>query len=207
MIEPRGEGARLKWVCGVCGGPRTPGGLGGEAALAPLREAKAHGGRATRARAASWLFIVMATFMTLVAAAAWPAALTAKILLLALALTPALLAARARARASKADAASEAAMEGAWLAAAEDFATRAKKGVTPAELAKALKIDEARADRLLTELAASDRTRVDVDDDEVRFSVRPSPAKIRIPSEPLEEEGEPLEEVEGSPSRARGTTR
>ncbi len=60
------------------------------------------------------------------------------------------------------------------LAAAEDVAKSSKNGVTVTELAKRLKIDPARAEDLLTQLAVHDRTRIDVGDDaQVRYSVAP----------------------------------
>lgn len=183
-IESRGSGANASWVCGVCGGPRTPGGLGGDKAAAPLKEAKLLRGRAIRSRAASFVLALMAAFTTLVAVAAWPAALVAKIVLLAMALTPAVLAMRARGKATDATAKAGEAMDKAWLAAAEDVAKRASKGVTAGELAKRLKIDDAKAEELLTQLAVNDRTRIDVDDEaEVRYSVAPEDrpnAKVRV---------------------------
>ncbi|MBS2018573.1 MAG: hypothetical protein JST00_37250 [Deltaproteobacteria bacterium] len=185
-IEPRGTGPAAHWVCGVCGGPRTPGGLGGDRAAEPLRHAKAHRARAIRSRAASVVLGVMTAFTTLVALAAWPAALTAKLILLAVAITPAIFAMRARAKASAATAEAEAEMEKAWLAAAEDVAERASHGVTAAELAKRLKIDAAKAERLLTQLATHERTRIDVDDDaEVRYSVGPGRVRVSTDDDPL----------------------
>lgn len=160
------------------------GGLGGDEAAAPLKEAKLLRGRAIRSRAASIVLGLMAAFTTLVALAAWPAALAAKIILFAFALTPAVLAMRARGKASAATAKAEEAMDKAWLAAAEDVAKRAKKGVTASELAKRLEIDAAKAEELLTQLAVNDRTRIDVDDEaEVRYSVAPEDqpnAKVRV---------------------------
>lgn len=169
----------------MCGGPRTPGGLGGDEAKAPLREAKLLRGKAIRSRAASLVFFLMAAFATLVAVAAWPAALVAKLLLLALAVTPTALGVRARGNASTSTSKAEEAMDRAWLAAAADVVTRSKKGVTASELAKRLKIDDERADKLLTELAVNDRTRIDVDDEaEVRYSVHPDDqAKVRVGSD------------------------
>lgn len=186
-IEPRGSGANASWVCGVCGGPRTPGGLGGDKAAAPLKEAKLQRGRAIRSRATSIVLALMAAFTTLVALAAWPAALVAKLILLGLAVTPAILAMRARGKASDATAKAEAEMDKAWLAAAEDVVKRASKGVTASELANRLKVEPAKAEKLLTELAVHDRTRIDVDDDaEVRYSLAPEDreqAKVRVADE------------------------
>lgn len=188
-IEPRGTfgGAGVSpgtWVCGVCGGPRTPGGLGGDKAAGPLKEAKLLRGRAIRSRATSIVLALMTAFITLVTLAAWPAALVAKLILLVLAVTPAVLAMRARGKATDAKEKAEAEMDKAWLAAAEDVAKRASKGVTATELAKRLKVDPAKAEKLLTELAVNDRTRIDVDDDaEVRYSVAPEDrdqGKVRV---------------------------
>jgi len=167
-----------------------PGGLGGEEAAGPLREARGHRGRAIRARAMSWVLGLMATFTTLVAVAAWPASLVGKLIFLALALTPAILAVRARARSGASTEKEQAALEQAWLSAAEQVAAESKEGVTATELAKRLKVEPARADKLLTELAVHDRTRVDVGDDaEIRYSVTPDAlagARVRV-EDPLAE--------------------
>lgn len=181
-VEPRGDGAGQRWVCGVCGGPRIPGGRGGPAAEIALREARAFLSRATRSSAASILWGLFAAFTTLVLLAAWPAALAAKIVLFALAAGPAALAARARARVAKARDAARGAEDRAWLAAAEDVAKKTRAGVTAAELARELQIDAARADKLLTELTVHDRTRIDVGDDaEVRYSIAPEiDRKVRV---------------------------
>ena len=174
-VEPKGAGVLLHWVCGVCGGPRMPNGVGGEAVTTPLREARASQQRALRARAQFWAFTVMALFFTMVALAAWPvAALVSHLILLAMAAAPTLFAVRARARAGRAAEAESEALERAWLAAAEDVTSRAKKGVTVAELAKQLHIEPVKAEKLLTQLAVHDRTRIDVDEDaEVRYSIAP----------------------------------
>lgn len=196
-VEPLGSGATVRWVCGVCGGPRMPSGLGGEAAITPLREAKASQTRAVRSRAAFWVFMTIATFFTLVAVAAWPAAVLGKLIWLAIAMTPMAFAVRARARASRATGDANEALDRAWLAAAEDVASRANKGVTVAELASRLKIDPVRAEQLLTQLAVHERTRIDVDDDaEVRYSVSPEldTSKVRVATS--EDQFRALEEAE-----------
>lgn len=184
-VEPKGAGASLTWVCGVCGGPRMPQGVSAPAALEPLREAKASQRLAQRSRAAFWLFVPIALFMVLVLAAAWPAALVGKLILLILAAVPVALAARARGRAGNATAKANEALDRAWLAAAEAVAAGAKSGVTVAELAKRLTIDPTRAEKLLTQLAVHDRTRIDVDDDaEVRYSIATDvdTSKVRVGS-------------------------
>ena len=203
-VEPKGLGAKLRWVCGVCGGPRMPGGLGGEAALTPLREAKASETRSKRLRASFWVFALMATFFTLVALAAWPAAFAWKLFFLILAVTPTALAVRARSRAGSAMADAKEALDRAWLAAAEEVAKVSKNGVTVAELAKRLKIDPVRAEHLLTQLAVHERTRIDVDDEaEVRYSIGPEEGegvgKVRIDAS--EDQFRALEEAEAAASR------
>ncbi len=170
----------------------------------PLREAKASQSRAARARASFWFFALAATLFTLIALAAWPAALVGKLIFLALAMTPTLLAVRARARAGSAKADANEALERAWLAAAEDVASHAKKGVTVAELASRLKIDAVKAEKLLTQLAVHERTRIDVDDDaEVRYSVAPEidTSKVRVDS--TEDQFRALEEAELDEEQAK----
>ncbi|MDB4934767.1 MAG: hypothetical protein JWP87_1739 [Labilithrix sp.] len=203
-VEPKGSGASLTWVCGVCGGPRMPAGAGGEAAMTPLREAKASQSRAARARASFWLFAIMATFFTLVALAAWPAGLIVKLILLTLAITPTAFAVRARARAGRAKGDANEALDRAWLAAAEDVASHAKKGVTVAELASRLKIDPVKAEKLLTQLAVHERTRIDVDDDaEVRYSVAPELDTSRVRVDSTEDQFRALEEAELDEEQAK----
>jgi hypothetical protein len=180
------------------------GGVGGEAALSPLREAKASQRLATRARALSWMFGSIAAFMTLVTLAAWSIeGFAAKIILLTLAAIPTLMAVRSRARASRATAEGEEAIDRAMMAAAEDVASQSKKGVTVAELAARLKIDAVKAEKLLSQLAVHDRTRIDVDDDaEVRYSVTPAgvdTSKVRVAT--TEDKFRALEEAEAKSRR------
>ena len=178
-----------------------PSGLGGEAAASPLREAKASQSLALRSRAAFWVFLPIALFMTIIVMLAWPAALALKLILLAFAVTPMALAVRARAKAGRATTDANEALDRAWLAAAEQVALEAKKGVTVAELASRLKIDPVKAEKLLTQLAVHDRTRIDVDDDaEVRYSVAPGidTSKVRVGTS--EDQFRALEEAEAAHS-------
>jgi hypothetical protein len=185
-----------------------PNGVGGEGAAGPLREARASQRRALRGRASFWAFTVISLFFTLVAVAAWPVAgLLSHLILLAMATAPTLVAVRARARANHADADAGEALDRAWLAAAEEVTSQAKKGVTVAELATRLKIDAVKAEKLLTELAVHDRTRIDVDDDaEVRYSIAPeidtsNQARLRVDS--TEDQFRALEEAELSEAEAK----
>lgn len=172
--------------------------------MTPLREARASQTRAKRLRASFWMFALMATFFTLVALAAWPAALAFKLIFLALAVTPTALAVRSRARATSATADAKEALDRAWLAAAEDVTKSAKQGVTIAELATRLKIDPVRSEQLLTQLAVNDDTHIDVDDDaEVRYSIRaeqPATGKMRIDTS-SEDQFRALEEAEATAAR------
>ena len=200
-VEPSGKapGQTGQWVCAVCGGPRIPQNLGGEDAIAPLREAKAFLGTATRARAASIAWGILAFLATLVVVAATAKeAIAATIVLAALAIVPAILAVRARGRASKAAKSAKSAEERAWLAAAEDAAKSASAkggGITAKELGKRLQVDEKRADELLTQLAVHERTRIDVGDDaEVRYSVEPQMRVATGGGDALEDEVEEEQE-------------
>ena len=174
-VEPKAFGTITRWVCAMCGGPRIPGGFGGDESKNALREAKTLLGGATRAKARAIAWTILAVLATLVVlAASAKEALLATIALSLMAIVPAILAVRARGQGTKRKENADAALDRAWLAAAEEIAAKSKKGVTAKELGKALQIDEARADKLLTQLAVHDKTRIDVGDDaEVRYSVGP----------------------------------
>ena len=174
-VEPKGAGEKLTWVCGVCAGPRMPGGLGGDAAATPLREAKASLSLATRLRLSYRFFAFAAALSMFALLSAVLGGANVFIVIVAIAAAmQTVLALRQRSKAQRATADANEALGRAWLAAAEDVASHAKNGVTVAELASRLKIDAVKAEKLLTELAVHDRTRIDVDDDaEVRYSVSP----------------------------------
>ncbi len=177
-VEPKGLGPTLRWVCGVCGGPRMPGAVGGKVAMTPLREAKASEARATRLRVRSWSLTLVAVVLTLVAPAGWSVGLPWGLFVVG-AIVSMGFALKGRSLTASAMADANEALDRAWLAAAEDLAGRAQHGITVAELAERLKIDPARAERLLSKLAVGDRTRIDVGEDaEVRYSVAPADASI-----------------------------
>jgi hypothetical protein len=171
----------------VCGGPRIPGNLGGEAAAAALKEQKKHWTDARLASTATLIQALFAAIATLIGLAFLPSSVAGKAFVFAIAAVSLLLALRSRTRASAARKRAKEAGERAWQAAAED-AAKQKGGITASQLAKTLGIALEHADRLLTSLAVHDRTRVDVDDEaEVWFSVPPSP-RFRIESEPDDDE-------------------
>lgn len=152
-----------------------------------LREAKAAETRAHQRRALSWFSAALAAFVALVTLVLWTSSTAWNLFFLALIVLPMISALRARTRAKGAAHDAHAALDRAWLAAAAEVTSKAKRGITVSELASQLKIDETRADRLLTELAADDRTRIDVDDDaEIRYSVAGAgggPTKMRVEDE------------------------
>jgi hypothetical protein len=207
-VEPKGEGAKLTWVCGVCAGPRMPNGAGGAAAAVPLREAKSSLTLATRLRISYRLFAFAASLSMLALVAGVLGGAHMFIVFVAIATAfQATMALRQRSRAQHATADANEALDRAWLAAAEDVASHAKKGVTVAELASRLLIDAVKAEKLLTELAVHDRTRIDVDDDaEVRYSVSPdidvsAPDRVRVDA--TEEQFRALEEAELDEAEAK----
>ena len=194
----------------MCGGPRIPAGFGGETATNALRQQKKALESARLASVATVLQGIFAAAVTLVALAIMPASLVGKVILFALAVVPLVLAMRSRGRATKARDHAKAAAERAWQAAAEDVATHAKEGITPAALAKTLGIEPEHADKLLTSLAVHDRTRVEIGDDaEVRYSVGPDPL-VRIgpePAEAAEEEEEEELAAHAKPGQREGRVR
>ena len=185
----RVDGAGLASVCAMCGGPRVPGNLGGEAALSALREQKKALANAQAASVATVIQGVVATVATLVGLALLPASIAGKAIVFALALVPLVLALRSRARATTARVNATRAGERAWQAAAEDVAGRAKDGTTAPALAKTLGIPPEHAEKLLTALTVNDRTRIEVGDDaEVRYTVG-TDARVRVGEEmPAEDE-------------------
>ena len=159
----------------MCGGPRVPGGFGGDESKNALREAKTLFGGATRAKARSIAWSILAVLAALVVmAASAKEVFLATLALSLMAIVPAILGLRANGQAKKRKENGDAALDRAWLAAAEEIAAKHRNGVTAKELGKTLQIDEARADKLLTQLAVHDKTRIDVGEDaEVRYSVGP----------------------------------
>jgi hypothetical protein len=185
-----------------------PGGLGGEAAATPLREAKASLSLATRLRLSYGLFAAAASLSALGLIAGLLSGANLFIAVLALTVgIQAALALRQRGRAARATDDANEALERAWLVAAETVASQAKNGVTVAELASRLKIDAVKAEKLLTQLAVHDRTRIDVDDDaEVRYSVSPEldvAKQDRVRVDATEEQFRALEEAEVDEAEAK----
>lgn len=153
----------------MCGGPRIEGDLGGEAAVEALKEQRKH---LSAARVASISTVLQGMFATAVALAmlvVQPEALVARGLFFFLAALPLVLALRSRWRASKARERAQEANDRAMQAAVEEVA---KGGVTAKEVAKRLKIEPARAEKLLTASAVHDRVRIDVHDESAEVVYR-----------------------------------
>lgn len=202
-IEPKVEGTTTRWVCAMCGGPRVPGGFGGDESKNALREAKTLISGATRAKARSLAWSILAVLAALVVvAASAKEAIAATLALSLMAIVPALLGLRAHGQAKKRKENADGALDRAWLAAAEEIAAKQKNGVTAKELGKTLQIDEARADELLTKLAVHDKTRIDVGEDaEVRYSVAPN-VLARIGVDDTLEDGNEPEQAEDEEATA-----
>jgi hypothetical protein len=156
-------------VCGICGGPRIPDNRGGERAITALKEQQKHLKAARKASFATVILGIFATIATLIGIAAAPEHLVAKGIVFFLAALPLVLALRSRGRASKARASAAEASERAYLAATEDAT---KGGVTANELAKKLRIEPDRAEKLLNTSAATDRVRVDIHDESAEVVYR-----------------------------------
>ncbi|MCL2722966.1 MAG: hypothetical protein FWD69_00875 [Polyangiaceae bacterium] len=204
--EARVVRGRTQPICALCGGPRIPSGLGGDAAATALRQSKALDGRSMRARMTSVIFAVMTVLGALVLLAAWHAGFVVMLALFACTALFAALALRARRTATRLDRKSKDAQDEAWLAAVENVTAHETNGVTVHELAARLHIDEERADHLLTRLLATERTRIDVGDDaEVRYRTRTEIAPgLRVDDDALYEqelanEDDPARNKRGAP--------
>lgn len=183
--ERRGETA---WVCASCGGPRMPAGLGSRGSSKELAKAKAADGRATRRMAGAMglagLALVSLFLMVTIAAVAPEGAFVAKIVAMIVTGMLALVATRGFFGARKARGEGDAAIERAWLSAAEEVARRSRT-LTAEDLSARLGIEVPRAEHLLSELSVHGRTRVDIGEDaEIRYS---APADASLDDEIDEE--------------------
>lgn len=154
-------------VCAVCEGPRIPNNLGGETAIAALQQQQTLLSKARLGSIATVAQGILASIIALVGISVHPSRV-GTVLVAILAGLPLLWSLRTRAKAKQTRQAAKAAGDSAWEAAAEALA---HGGITAHALATRLALPEPEADRLLTSLAAHDRTRIDVGDDaEVVYS-------------------------------------
>jgi len=166
----------LRWVCGACGGPRVPG-LDGPR-MAPHARIVADLARARRTRdggrivgAISLALAVMALLALAPAGLVWPASHLAtaivagtSLLIGAVAVATYVLYTR-----SKRDFAR--ALDDAWTAAAA-VVGGGQAAITAPDLAVTMRVSDAVAERLLSNLSASSRARVDVGEDaELRYRI------------------------------------
>jgi hypothetical protein len=178
--------AKLRWVCGACGGPRVPGASGKNAALTRARAAQA---AAFGWSGGSIALALTGALTSGMAALLWTAALhglgAAIGVLGAIFL---LFAWRASARAGvRRREATEAVAEG-WREGARSILAARGRDTTAADLAVAMQIEEAEAEELLNALAAQDEVRLDVGDGgELRYRVG---ARARAPETKLTEDEE-----------------
>ncbi len=174
------EDETLRLVCDVCGAPRGPvlekqwRSSGRE--LAPLRRAQAArrartGWRAAAAASGALLFFSAATIGLIAAIFGMGLAFG----VVALGVVGTLLAStlwaagKARARGKEI----EPALDAAWIAIATDIAQQAKGTLTAAKLARALSVDEARAEQLLALLDVHDVVKSEITEDgEIAYSSR-----------------------------------
>jgi ribosomal protein S27AE len=159
---------RFRWVCGACGGPRVPGAPGKNAALAQAR--------AALAAAFGWGAGAIALALT----GALTAGLAALLFMVSqglgiaigvLAAVFLLFAWRSSARAGKRRAEAADAVKRGWREGARAILTARGRNTTAAQLAAIMQVDTETADELLTELAAHDEARMDIDDGSVKYRI------------------------------------
>lgn len=162
---PHGD---LRWVCGVCGGPRVPLEPGDElteAGREALRESNEARGSAVAYRLAAWaagfgaalglgLASVLAFFSLI--GAVGPAIVGALMVVLGL---------RFGARSKERRGVAMAAWERGWAAEIDDMLSEGGGSLTPAEIARKVKVKESEIGAIVARLSAEDRVRIDVGDD------------------------------------------
>lgn len=156
----------LRWVCGVCGGPLVPLDPGDELTLLAkdaLREAHEARGAATAWRLVAWATGFGAALgLGLGAVLAW-ASLGAAIGPAIAGALLAVLALRFAGRGAKRRESARAAWERAWAAEVDELLVGGS--LTPAEIARKVKVPESEIGAIVARLSAEDRVRVDVGDD------------------------------------------
>jgi hypothetical protein len=185
------ESAVLYYRCRTCGGPRVPPSAGppSERETALLKEARREQLRAGAFRTGSAFALasgLLSLFVTNVVLLATSPAPLAKAFALFASVVPLVLSFLAFRRAAAHKKQLERALQQAWVAAAGRVAALAGSDVTASSLAKALRIDEGRAELLLAELSVQD------------FMTSPAlTAKLRVPElEPASELSRPAEQSE-----------
>ena len=175
---------RYRWVCGACGGPRVPGASGKSAALARAR--------AAQAAAFGWGAGAIALALT----GALTAGLAALLFMVSqgLGIGIGVMAAmfllfgwRSSARAGKRRREAADAVKQGWREGAKVILTTRGRDTTAAQLAAIMQVDTETADELLTDLAAHEEARIDIDDGNVKFRID---ALAKEPAAALEADAE-----------------
>jgi hypothetical protein len=166
---------KLRWVCGACGGPRVPadvpGHRGTDATVRVLASARRKQAAAFGMRAATILFALVAVLGVGLGAILWIPAHAAALVVGGFGTAALMLAFFLSKRAAANDRGALAEVDRAWTMVADEIMRAVKRDVTPRELSEWMRTDEAHAEKMLTELSATDRVRLDVGDDaELRFS-------------------------------------
>jgi hypothetical protein len=183
--------AQYRWVCAACGGPRIPGSTEPSKALSSARVAAMTAfGWSAGSIVLAMIGVAGGALASIVAMASGAAGATIGVVALLLFV----LAWRASTSAAARRKEARSSVDDAWREAILAKLRSGGDGTTAATLAKEMRIDEAEADRLLTELSADDRVRVDVGEGHVHY-------RVDGPPPPLEEEREHEDENE---ERARG---
>lgn len=160
--------ARARFVCGACGGPRVPGASGKNAALAKARQLQA----AAFGWSAGAIALALTGAMTSgLAALLWAVAQGIGVVVGLMGVVAFLFAWRSSARAGMRRKEAAQAIDDGWREAVRGILAARGRDTTAAELAAVVKIDEAEADRFLTDLAAHDEARVDIESGSVKFRV------------------------------------
>lgn len=187
--------AKLQYRCRICGGPRVP--LIGASVARSQREAKQldsarRADRSARLYRLLWVasgvlggFSFSVTLMVLLLfsglGSLWSLSLVFATLPLALALW-------ARHRSKRARKTASTALDDAWASVAHELLAAHDRELTSSELAEFMLTSEAHADRLLARLNVDDQVVSHITDEgQVTYSVR-APHRIRVPSEPDEED-------------------
>lgn len=163
-------------ACGVCGGPRIEGNLGGEAAIEALKEQKKHLGLARMASISTVLQGMFATAAAFAMLVVHPESILAKAIFFFLAAMPLVLSFRSRLKAKKERGLAREAGDRALQAAAEEAAG---SGKTAKEVAKTLKIEPAHAEKLLSAGMVDSRVRIDVHDESAEVVYRSDEPEAR----------------------------
>lgn len=191
------EHDRLFWVCAVCAGPRIPQEKGDTIGEDVARALKKAGD--LRAQSIGWRFVGWATaFIAAIGAGGAivmvPYSIATTIVLGALAIGLGVAALGWRSRGATRAKTSRDAWEKAWGLEVEHLLVNGS--LTPKQIAKKLRLEEEAVEKIIAQLSATDRVRIDVGTGELRVST------IDAHADAAQEEGE-SETAQGADARRR----